>query len=140
MSNVIDFPGRKAESDDESYVTVWRCNCGCLTFYALATGEIQCADCGIVTSESEGDWRTRLPEVLDIVEPVGIGDSAIRDLDAPDISLIRTLDLASADDTSFVVVAQKDGKTAIWGDCAETDEQKNWFERRIDEAKRMLFK
>lgn len=64
---------------------------------------------------------------------------AIVDLQDSRAALLRVLSRArdEAGDIAFVVVGRNSGGISVWGD-AETDEQVEWLDRRLAEARALL--
>jgi hypothetical protein len=133
MAEVIAFPARNEDK------IVWRCGCGCISFFLLADGGAECCRCGCVQSGEDGSWRERLPETPQRVEMQPPDDITVTDLNSSAAGLRRTLERAQIGATAIVVIIQDDGGVSTWG-AIENVEQSDWFDRRIETAKRMLTK
>lgn len=132
VSKVIEFPQPEPRGD-----LIWRCDCGCLTNYLHSDGTVECARCG--ATGVSGDWRADRPEPSSQLRDVEAGDVAIVDLQDSRAALLRVLSRArdEAGDIAFVVVGRNSGGISVWGD-AETDEQVEWLDRRLAEARALL--
>lgn len=135
--NVIQF-GRKADAPPvDNDRVVWRCNCGCLTFFVRADQEIECAQCGTISADA-GSWRARSPE-----EPVGeVGevepdDVTVTDLGDPAHAIRRVLKKVEPDNVAALIVINNDGSLSTWG---ETDgkAQAGWMRRRVASALKLI--
>lgn len=119
---------------------VWRCKCGCLTFFLNANSTVECVACReISSSEDDGAWRLRLPEKPPLLrETVEPNDTTIASANDPEWALKRVLNAAKYKTTAFVLVVQNDGETRVWGEKIETPEEEAWFMRRCNAALNIL--
>lgn len=133
MSNVVAFPSR----DDANIV--WRCNCGCITHFVRADGEIECAQCGALAVDTghDGEWRCRLPETPAEPQECSPGDFKVTDLNSSEAAFRRVLRNADPEQAAVLIVLNTDGSLSAWG-TLETEEQREWFDRRMAEAKALL--
>lgn len=134
--SVVEFP----KPVDDSELT-WRCHCGCLTFYAMGDGTLECAQCGDIASGPLGDWRAPLPETPKEPKQIDAADWTVTDLGSSAAALrrvVRDLDQRH-DELGFVIVAWNDGTVRAWGDI-DMGEQAAWFDRRVADAKEALVK
>lgn len=134
--NIIQFRKR---DDPQSDRVVWRCNCGCLTFFVRADQEIECAQCGTV-AEDCGEWRARSPE-----EPGGevpetsLGDVKVTDLNSAEHAIRRVVKKIDPASVVGLVVLNGDGSISAWGK-AETDEQSDWMFQQLAVAHGLMKK
>lgn len=133
--NVIQFGKREpAPSQDR---VVWRCNCGCLTFFIRADQEVECAQCGVI-AEDCGSWRARSPdEPADEVTGVEADDVTVTDLNSPAFAIRRVVKKIDHANLSALVVINSDGSLSAWGD-AEGAEQSEWLRSRLMAAHNLL--
>lgn len=122
--NVIQFGKREpAPSQDR---VVWRCNCGCLTFFIRADQEVECAQCGVISADC-GDWRARSPEEPDgDVAEVALGDVKVTDLNSSENAIRRVVKKIDPGNLIALVVLNADGSISTWG-SADTEEQGQWM-------------
>lgn len=135
MGNVIDFQPAFKDSD-----YVWRCDCGCLSFTLRADFVAVCLHCDAIAESEQGSWRTELPAPTGLVEPSEPGDFRITELGSSGAALKRTLGRANSEETAFVIVVQSDGAVSTWGETLDSIEHREWFDRRIAQARQMLMK
>lgn len=125
MADIKTFP----KKEEPRPPRVWVCNCGCLTFELLETGETRCALCSTI-SDHGGAWY-RYPD-----DKEWTGDSPMRDIRGNDgIPFVKSLMKSRIDDESaaLVVVLERSGRLHTWS-AAETKEQSNW---QLEELKRV---
>lgn len=133
MADVLAFP-----RIDEDRV-IWRCNCGCISFELRGDGGAACVQCGSLVDGADGDWRAQLPDVPVTPKEMDTDSVKVTDLNGSPQALARALSKANVDETSAVLILQNDGAVTVWG-AIETDEQSEWFDRRVAVAKDMLTK
>jgi hypothetical protein len=133
MADIVAFP----RPDDER--VIWRCNCGCISFELRGNGDAVCLQCGVSVTGDVGDWRSQLPAAPDRPKEVEIDTVKVTDLNSSAAALRRVLGKADADRTAAVILLHHDGGVTTWG-VLETEEQADWFDRRIATAKAMLVK
>jgi hypothetical protein len=119
---------------------IWRCVCGCTSFVALASGDLECCNCRIHPSGPDGSWRSPLPDVPDNPPSLEGDDITVASLHTSDAALRRNLGKATTTETAFVIIAQRTGAVSTWGEALEGEEQLAWFDRRMAVAKGMLSK
>ena len=136
--NVIQF-GKPAAAEPISDRVVWRCNCGCLTFFVRADRELECAVCGTV-AEGAGEWRTREPEAPAGAAPdVSPGDVRVTDLNSPELAIRRMVKKIDVENLVSLVVLNADGSLSAWGK-AETEAQAQWILDRLLDAHALMVK
>ena len=132
MSAVVEFPKKEKER------LVWRCNCGCITFFALGDGTIECAHCEIASSDFAGSWRVSLPEPARDVPPVD-RDLKVVDMNDAKSAILRVLKRADPEILAALIVMRNDGTMSVWNDRMDTAEHRRWFDGQIDVARKMIF-
>jgi hypothetical protein len=132
MSNIVTLPRRDADK------IVWRCDCGCLTHFIRADDEVECAQCGTLANGSGGEWRRNLPDVPAIIGEVESGDVQVTDLNSADAAIKRVLRKVDADQMFALIVVNTDGSLSVWGRTLKTDDQRDWFDRKMADAKAFL--
>lgn len=135
--NIIQF-GRKAEAPTGvNDRVVWRCNCGCLTFFVRADQEIECAQCKTISADA-GSWRARSPEEpLGAVEEVEADDVIVTDLGDPFHAIRRVLKKVDPDNVAALIVINNDGSLSTWG-AADGKAQAGWMRRRVSSALKLI--
>lgn len=132
MTNVISLPPRNQDK------VVWRCGCGCITHFLRADGEMECAQCGVLAEGDTGEWRVNLPDTPAKPRETETGDVKVTDLNSSDAAIRRVLKNADTSTMVALVVLHDDGALSVWGEDLDTDERRDWFDRRIADAKAML--
>lgn len=133
--NVIQFERR--EPDPSHDRVVWRCNCGCLTFFIRADAEVECAQCGVI-SEDCGSWRARSPDEHEGEVPgVEPNDVTVTDLNSPELAIRRVVRKIEHANLAALVVINSDGSLSAWGD-AEGAAQSDWLMSRLLAAHNLL--
>lgn len=134
MGNVVSLPRRDADR------IVWRCDCGCMTFFVRADDELECAQCSVLTRGETGEWRKNLPDVPAKVDETETGDVKVTDLNSASAAIKRVLRKADPDKMFALVVVNRDGSLSVWGGDLVTDDQREWFDRQMASAKALLNK
>ncbi len=131
MGEVVDLAERR-----EPELTLWRCDCGCITHYVRSDGELQCANCDEIVSDN-GFWR--LPEGQTREIESGDGPETSRhDMGDSDAALDAVLRFVNAQAAACVVVLQENGELLTWGNEFKTRARRGWLRRRLDAARKML--
>lgn len=132
MAEIINFP--PGDGSD----LFWRCASGRISFRLKGDGLAECCQCGDVVRGPGGTWRQDLP-APPVTAPAAGSDTLVRvtSLLSSAAALRRTLGRATTHRTAVVVVMQNDGGVSTWGDLA-TNEEADWFDRRVATAKQML--
>lgn len=134
MSNVVSLEGSRKE-------IIWRCDCGCQTFFMHETGSIECAHCGATTDndETKGNWIERLPDVpehpaeeseMDLKHVAGTIDFAKE-------TAFRKI-MGRKDEVIILMAFFEDGSSSQWGHGLETPERLEWFDRHVAKAREFL--
>ncbi|PRD42116.1 hypothetical protein C5748_18375 [Phyllobacterium phragmitis] len=132
MSNVVSFPAKDTDR------VVWRCNCGCLTHFVRADYELECAQCGNLSTSISGEWRKNVPDVPAVVADVEARDIKVTDLNSSEAAIRRVLLKADPDTLAVLVTLHKDGTMSVWGIDLDTPEEQAWFDAQMAAAKAML--
>lgn len=111
---------------------IWVCTCGCETFFLRADYTIECAHCGKISDG--GVWCDKLP---DEVKAEPWPRQIVVRLDTSQANLKHIMSKARVEDTACLLVVQRNGLVHSWRHI-ETDEQRDWLLRRLDEAKGSL--
>lgn len=130
--NVVRFTPK---ADDK---LIWRCACGCSTHYHYIDGTVECAACDKVASSLSGEWRAFLPPPPDQPKTVEPGDDAVVKLDSAESAIRRVLKTADTDQMAALMVFHHDGSIKAWGERFETEEQRAWLGRKLDQVEAML--
>lgn len=118
MNNVIEF-NPSSESEETTLV----CDCGCVTFLVLSTGQIECSSC---QERMDGDV-TSVSAVKVSILPDNTETSVRSIHDTVDFAFNKTLSQASVDSTNAIVILNDDGSLLTWSKGWETQEQKDWY-------------
>lgn len=144
MSDPINLADRrkKAEPSHEQDF-IWRCNCGCATYFLHADGEAECAVCETRhTSDACGEWRKPLPDTPEDAESFGDevseGLMYVTDMHSTDAAIQRVAKLANKRDTAALILIQKDGNIKVWRHDAEGEKQVSWLKRRMKDAAKLV--
>lgn len=134
--NIIPF-SRPPAAEDANDRVVWRCNCGCLTFFVRADQEIECAQCGSIAADC-GEWRAREPEqpAAD-VPPVGADDVTVTDLGAAEHAIRRVMKKIDHANIAGLIVINSDGSLSAWG-SVETPAESRWMRSRVSAALKLM--
>lgn len=117
---------------------IFICTCGCSTFELWEDGTSHCAMCDTDVSSATGAWYETQPTDIPQRDP---------DLAAPirtvqgngSIDFARRLiaQRAQAEDAKALVVLREDGAIHTWS-AAETEEQSDWVQQRLQDAMELL--
>lgn len=129
---VVQFPTKEPER------LIWRCNCGCRTFWAHATGVLECAQCQKLQNGDGGEWRVDLPQAPSEPKKTEPGDTSFTSLDSPEVALRRTLGKIDPKKAVSVIVIDCDGALHVWGDDYSGEARVSWLDRRLAEIRNML--
>lgn len=135
MGDVIQF-GTKPETDeDEPDFFVNGCGgCGCITWYARADGEAQCAHCGeLMIGEGRETWlRKAAPEDLEGA-PTTQEQLAreVVDFNCPQVNLKHFLKQCEDGEPVMIAVLKKDGDLDTRTDREARDINPQWFRQRL---------
>lgn len=129
MGDIVDFSG-KPETEK---VYSFRCDCGCLTFYALSTGEVECAKCGTVAEDGTGFlWKVPVSEAR---AEEGDDPPPHRDVNygegGEQQALDSVLQFAKWKGTAAVLVLRKDGRIWAWGQHEFKGLDADWLYRNM---------
>lgn len=137
MSDVIKFP-EKADPH-----TVWVCGCGCSTWYLNGEKSATCAHCGRPADNPDvvaRGWGTLPPPPKPFEPPELEGnDPVVVDFNASGQSFEHMK--SHLDDYrkfSVIILIKNTGGLHTWGKI-ETQAEREWFERRIQVARGLLF-
>jgi hypothetical protein len=130
MSNIIDFQKRER--------LIWTCgHCGCSTFYLYSDETTECAGCG--HASEGGEWVTPLAEEKKSPEKNNAG--SINSIAIGSVEFAKRRVLKKINDNSgelaFVASWFEDGGMTSWSG-AQTDEQKDWVVRRLQELAKAI--
>lgn len=103
---------------------IWACVCGGLTHFVYEDGAQECVSCG--AEKPRGEWRDR-PEMADTPEDVKISFRGEPD----EVGLQRMLRDAKRPDTLGIFLALKDGRVRSRCIHPDTDEDREWWRRRL---------
>lgn len=131
---IINFPDPRAE---KSY---WVCGCGCMTHYALATGEIECASCGYIPRPScDGIYLHKPNGIIREMGNIPVMPFTVTDNGA--FSRQRWAKRVGAGEFVVLIGVRMDGLVAtscFEDDVLETPEQKSWLREKMRDAYRLL--
>lgn len=105
----------------------WQCECGCTTFCLLDTGEGECAHCGKIAGC--GEWNKEALEKGEIK-----GRTTFTTLGEEEFSKRSYAKAVLEDDLAAVILLYNSGRIRTLGDHFESDEQKDWLDRRLIDA------
>ncbi|MEW9304547.1 hypothetical protein [Labrys neptuniae] len=109
-----------------------------MTHFARADDELECAQCGMVASGDTGEWRKNLPDTPTTVKETETGDVKVTDLNSMDAAIKRILRNANPDQMFALIVVNNDGSLSVWGRTLHTDDQREWFDHKMADAKAFL--
>jgi hypothetical protein len=125
MSDVIPFD-RGGGDDDEDLILV--CDCGGQTFF-IHQGWFCCSACDeVLTDDLQLSRKLVGAEVVD--REAGTRNRTI--FPSEEMAQRRVLASVGAD-TAAIVVMNKDGITHVWSMGADSEEQREWFRKRVDD-------
>lgn len=145
MANVLNFP-TKAPKREPGTRVVFVCSCGNCSFYVSEENELYCTKCDtpIFSPEIDNDaigWRLKKDyDVPKEVPELEGGSTVVSELLTSEAAIRSVLRRADKELTAHVIIIQNSGGVHTWGEDVDTQERKEWFERRIQDARNMLFK
>lgn len=131
---VVEF--RKKEPEH----LVYRCNCGCLTHYHHADGNVECAGCGAYASITDGGWRLNTPPTPSDPQASDGSDTKVVDLGQSSSAISRVAGKANPDATAAIIVIQLDSLVSVWCHADIGAEEEGWMRLRFDDAMDLMRK
>jgi hypothetical protein len=119
---------------------VWRCKCGCMTWYMHEGGSVECAACHHFSNAENSEWRIKLPDAPHDVRPEEPTDVVVTNIGSPKYALQRVVNAADATTTAAVLVFFNNGGIRVWGSLFDRKEDKAWFMRKCKAALELLSK
>ena len=131
-------PPKAAEPEE----CVWTCGpCGCQSFQLLSSGHTLCCRCGFKSScagdSAEEQWRRLLPDVppnLDMVPYVGLTNHIVDGGKPVSLALRSFSKSVTQEDPVALLMVRRDGAMRMWAETCDTEERRDWFRTRLDEA------
>lgn len=132
MGDLVEF--RRPPDDN----VVWVCDCNCTTHYHHADGRVRCGACGADASEASGQWLSRLPPCP--AEPGETDHASFKIVEAGTAEnfLKRYAKADVGRPIAAIAIIYSDGAYSTWSGEIETDDQKAWVRRKLEEAGRRM--
>jgi len=115
---------------------VWRCGCGCLSFYVGDDRELQCCNCEEIV-KGNGTWRSP----PDFTGGVNDEEHAFIKVEQADRSLedeIFMRSLRAGEFIALVGLRPGGGVSICKSESFDTRQQRGWVRRRLEEARKHL--
>lgn len=127
MGEVVDIPEKKKDQENQM---IWVCSCGCSTFELSIKAIAHCSACGAPTIDEDGGWH------VPAVERKWQGEEPFQDIcgnGSLEFAKRRMAQRVTDPGTCLIVVATEDGSVSAWS-RAETQEQLDWVDEKLDDA------
>lgn len=116
----------------------WVCNCACVTFNLLETGEARCAGCGETTRHAGGGWLEDIEQSGEWEgPPPPMSDASFVGGGGSGVAKRRVVERAKDDDVAVLVVVADGGATQVWTRIA-TFEQADWGADKLRDAENLI--
>jgi len=131
MSEVVEFPKQQHDLRD----ILLQCGCGCQSFYALCSGEIQCTDCENIPDVDTSMWVRPMPDLAAV--PQATERRVVNCLGSDQLAIQRVLrqDLTGL---KAIITIFENSRVTLWSEKPKGKAQREWFKKRLNDALAMM--
>lgn len=140
MSDVIQLDDHRSPKGSEPGPdAVWRCGCGCTSYFARADGQLECVSCGSVADGVNGEWRAKLPDAsAQPLAPMETGGSTIVKALGSSGAACRRILAADPEELVAAITFDKNGTIGAWGLGFNCREKLEWLDEKLAVARKLL--